>query len=112
MNKYESVIIIKPTLTEEDAKNTINKYKENFEKLSNKPVKVEDLGKKKLAYEIQGNKEGHYAVYTFYGKPEDISETERNYRIDDNVMKFITVKMDMEAEENPEVMEDEDDMEM
>ena len=112
MNKYESVIIIRPTLTEEDAKNTINKYKENFEKLSNKPVKVEDLGKKKLAYEIQGNKEGHYAVYTFYGKPEDISETERNYRIDDNVMKFITVKMDMEVEENPEVMEDEDDMEM
>ena len=46
---------------------------------------------------ITGDKDGHYAVYTFYGKPEDISETERNYRIDDNVMKFITVKMDMEA---------------
>ena len=90
----------------------MNKYKENFEKFSNQPVKVEDLGKKKLAYEIQGNKEGSYAVFTFYGKPEDISETERQYRIDDNVMKFMTVKMDMEAEENPEAMEDEDDMEM
>ena len=112
MNKYESVIIIKPTLTEEETKDTINKYKENFEKFSNQPVKVEDLGKKKLAYEIQGNKEGSYAVFTFYGKPEDISETERQYRIDDNVMKFMTVKMDMEAEEDPEVMEDEDDMEM
>lgn len=112
MNKYESVIIIKPTLTDEETKDTINKYKENFEKFSNQPVKVEDLGKKKLAYEIQGNKEGNYAVFTFYGKPEDISETERQYRIDDNVMKFMTVKMDMEAEEDPEVMEDEDDMEM
>ena len=112
MNKYESVIIIKPTLTDEEIKDTINKYKENFEKLSNQPVKVEDMGKKKLAYEIQGNKEGHYAVYTFFGKNEDISDIERNYRIDDNVMKFITVKMDMEAEENPEAMEDEDDMEM
>lgn len=112
MNKYESVIIIKPTLTDEETKDTINKYKENFEKLSNQPVKVEDMGKKKLAYEIQGNKEGHYAVYTFFGKNEDISDIERNYRIDDNVMKFITVKMDMEAEENPEAMEDEDDMEM
>lgn len=112
MNKYESVIIIKPTLTDEETKDTINKYKENFEKFSNQPVKVEDLGKKKLAYEIQGNKEGSYAVFTFYGKPEDISETERQYRIDDNVMKFMTVKMDMEAEEDPEVMEDEDDMEM
>lgn len=112
MNKYESVIIIKPTLTEKETKDTINKYKENFEKFSNQPVKVEDLGKKKLAYEIQGNKEGSYAVFTFYGKPEDISETERQYRIDDNVMKFMTIKMDMEAEEDPEVMEDEDDMEM
>lgn len=112
MNKYESVIIIKPTLTDEETKDTINKYKENFEKLSNQPVKVEDMGKKKLAYEIQGNKEGHYAVYTFFGKNEDISDIERNYRIDDNVMKFMTVKMDMEAEENPEAMEDEDDMEM
>ena len=112
MNKYESVIIIKPTLTDEETKDTINKYKENFEKLSNQPVKVEDMGKKKLAYEIQGNKEGHYAVYTFFGKNEDISDIERNYRIDDNVMKFITVKMDMEAEESPEAMEDDDDMEM
>ena len=112
MNKYESVIIIKPTLTDEETKDTINKYKENFEKFSNQPVKVEDLGKKKLAYEIQGNKEGSYAVFTFYGKPEDISKTERQYRIDDNVMKFMTVKMDMEAEENPEAMEDEDEMEM
>lgn len=112
MNKYESVIIIKPTLKDKEIKDTINKYKENFEKLSNQPVKVEDMGKKKLAYEIQGNKEGHYAVYTFYGKNEDISDIERNYRIDDNVMKFITVKMDMEAEEDLEAMEDEDDMEI
>ncbi len=112
MNKYESVIIIKPTLKDKEIKDTINKYKENFEKFSNQPVKVEDMGKKKLAYEIQGNKEGHYAIYTFYGKNEDISDIERNYRIDDNVMKFITVKMDMEAEEDLEAMEDEDDMEI
>lgn len=112
MNKYESIIIIKPTLTEDEIKNTINKYKENFEQLSNKPVKVEDMGKKKLAYEIQGNKEGHYAIFNFYAKSENISEIDRNYRIDDNVMKFINVRQDMEAEEDPEVMEDEDDMEM
>ena len=48
----------------------------------------------------------------FFGKNEDISDIERNYRIDDNVMKFITVKMDMEAEESPEAMEEDDDMEM
>lgn len=112
MNKYESVIIIKPTLMEDEIKDTINKYKENFEQLSNKPVKVEDIGKKKLAYEIQGNKEGHYAIFNFYGKNEDIADIERSYRIDNNVMKFITVRQDMEAEEDPGVMEDEEEMEM
>lgn len=109
MNKYESVIIMKPTLTADELKLELNKYKEMFEKLSNKPVEVEDKGKKKLAYEIQGNKEGNYAIFSFYGKTEDIGDIERLYRIDDNVMKFITVKLDMEAEETPEV---EDDMEM
>ena len=112
MNKYESVIIIKPTLTEDEIKDTINKYKANYEKLSNKPVEVENLGKKKLAYEIQGNKEGHYAIFKFYSKPENILEVERNYRIDENIMKFITVKQEMEAEEETETMEDEDNMEM
>ena len=110
MNKYESIIIIKPTLTDDEIKDTINKYKENFEKLSNKPVNVEDMGKKKLAYEIQGNTEGHYAIYNFYAKSEDISEIDRNYRIDDNVIKFMNIKQDMEAEETSELMED--DMEL
>ena len=112
MNKYESIIIIKPTLTDDEIKDTINKYKENFEKLSNKPVNVEDMGKKKLAYDIQGNTEGHYAIYNFYAKSEDISEIDRNYRIDDNVIKFMNIKQDMEAEETSELMEDEDDMEL
>lgn len=112
MNKYESIIIVKPVLTEDEIKNTINSYKEKFENLSNKTVEVEDMGKKKLAYEIQGNKEGHYALFRFYGKPEDIVDIERNYRIDDNIMKFITVRLEMEAEEEPEEMESEEDMEM
>ena len=112
MNKYESIIIIKPTLTEDEIKDTINKYKEKFEKLSNKPVKVEDLGRRKLAYEIQGNKEGKYALFNFYGKSENIADIERNFRNDDNVMKFITVRQEMETEEEPEVMEDKDDMEV
>lgn len=112
MNKYESIIILKPTLTEEELNKSINDYKEKFEKLSNKPVTVENMGKKKLAYEIQGNKEGHYAIFNFYAKSEDISDIDRNYRIDDNVMKFINVRQDMEAEDAPETMEDEDEMEM
>ena len=112
MNKYESVIILKPDLTEEELNKSINDYKERMESYSNKPVTVENLGKKKLAYEVRGNQEGNYAVFKFDGKAEDISDLERNYRIDDNVIKFMTIRNDCEAEEEPETMEDEDDMEM
>ena len=50
------------------------------------------MGKRKLAYEIKKQKEGFYIVFKFEAKPELISELERNYRITDEVMKFIVIK--------------------
>ena len=91
MNKYESVIIINPNVDEA----TLKALQEKFTGLINENGKVEnvvDMGKRKLAYEINKNKEGFYAVFNFEAKPELIAELERNYRIDDSVMKFITVK--------------------
>ena len=52
------------------------------------------MGKKKLAYEINKQREGHYVLYTFDAEPNSIVELERNYRITDGVMKFITVRKD------------------
>ena len=91
MNKYESVIIINPSVDEEGIKSLIKKFTD----IINNDGKVEsaqEIGKKRLAYEIMKNKEGYYTVFNFEAKPELIAELERNYRIDDNVMKFITVK--------------------
>ena len=53
---------------------------------------VDEIGKKRLAYEIMKNKEGYYTVFNFEAKPELIAELERNYRIDDSIMKFITIR--------------------
>ena len=53
---------------------------------------AEEMGKRKLAYEIRKFSEGFYIVIKFEAKPELISELERNYRIDDGVLKFITVR--------------------
>ena len=57
-----------------------------------KVEKVEDKKKKKLAYEVKKNKEGYYVVINFDANPNLISELERNYRIMDEVIKFITIK--------------------
>ena len=91
MNKYESVVIVNPNVEE----NTLKELIERFQTLINTDGKVEqvnELGKKKLAYEINKNKEGYYVVYDFEANPKLIAELERNYRITDEVIKFIVVK--------------------
>ena len=91
MNKYESVVIINPNVEENGLKALIEK----FSALINNEGRVEqvnELGKKKLAYEINKNKEGYYVVYDFEANPKLIAELERNYRITDEIIKFIVVK--------------------
>ena len=93
MNKYESVIIINPNLDEAGVK----ALEEKFAGLINENGKVEnvvDLGKRKLAYEIKKNKEAYYMQMNFEAKPEFIAELERIYRITDDVLKFIVVRIE------------------
>ena len=93
MNKYESVIIINPSVDEEKIKSLSDRFTDLINK-NGKVDKVDNLGKRKLAYEVKKNKDGYYVVFYFTAKPELISELERNYRITDEVIKFITVKKD------------------
>ena len=91
MNKYESVIIINPNVDEEKLKALVEKFSTLINS-DGKVEKVEELGKRKLAYEIAKNKEGFYVVYDFEANPNLITELERNYRISDDVIKFIVIK--------------------
>ena len=91
MNKYESVIIINPNVEETALKELIERF-QNLINTDGKVEKVNELGKKKLAYEVKKNKEGYYVVYDFEANPNLIAELERNYRITDDVIKFIVVK--------------------
>ena len=91
MNKYESVIIVNPEIEEAGLK----ALEEKFTGLINKTGKVEEvknLSKKQLAYEIKNFKEATYMQFDFDAEPQTIAELERNYRITDDVLKFITVK--------------------
>ncbi len=95
MNKYESIIIIGQNVEEEGIKTLISKFTDliNTEgKVSN----VNEMGRKKLAYNIGKNSEGYYVVFDFEAKPELITELERNYRITDEIIKFIVVRKDEE----------------
>lgn len=91
MNKYESVIIINPNVDEETIKSLIERYTTLINS-DGKVEKAEEVGKKKLAYEINKNKEGYYVVFDFEANPNLIAELERNYRITDEIIKFIVIK--------------------
>lgn len=93
MNKYESVIIINPTVEAEKIKTLVQKFTDLINN-AGKVEKVGEVGKKKLAYEVKKNKEGYYVIINFEAQPELIVELERNYRITDEVLKFIVVRVE------------------
>ncbi len=93
MNKYESVIIIGQDVTEEGIKALITKFSDLINS-DGKIENVQEVGRKKLAYDVKKNKEGYYVVFTFEANPKLIAELERNYRITDEVIKFITVRLE------------------
>ncbi|OGW58383.1 MAG: 30S ribosomal protein S6 [Nitrospirae bacterium RIFCSPLOW2_12_42_9] len=98
MNTYESIFILKPTLSDEDVQKTVNKL-EGIVKQSGELISAENWGKKKLAYEVMKEKKGIYVLLRFLGKGELVLELEKNYRFDDSVIKFLTVKLDKKGVE-------------
>ncbi len=92
MNKYESVVIINPAVEEERLKELTTKFTDMINK-DGKVDKVDNLGKKKLAYPVKKNAEGYYEVFYFTANPSLIAELERNYRITDDVIKFMTINV-------------------
>ena len=93
MNNYETIFIMNPNITEEQKNEVISKV-EKYINENGKITNRKDIGKRKLAYEINKNSHGDYYLIEFECKPEVTYELERIYRITDEIMKFITIKKD------------------
>jgi len=94
MNHYETIYIADPTLDDDSLKETIDKFSDLIKKLKGFIVKVDEWGKRKLAYEVKRFDKGYYVVLDFYALPETVTELERNLKLDDQILKYITVKID------------------
>jgi len=90
MRKYESLFVLKPNLEEEKRKELIEKFT-NVIASNGEVVKVDEWGNRKLAYEIDKLREGYYVLVDFKAAPELPSELERNFRISDEVIRFVVV---------------------
>ena len=96
MHIYESISILKPSLNDDEVQKITSKL-ESIVKKSGEMLGVENWGKKKLAYEVRKEKRGIYLLLRFRGDGKNIPELERGYRFDDNVIKFLTVKLEKRA---------------
>lgn len=93
MNKYETIFLISNQITEEQRKSIITKIAELISKngtITNK----EELEEKKLAYEIRKHTQAFYYIINFESEAAFVYELERNYRIIDEILKFIVVRQD------------------
>ncbi|WP_461533359.1 30S ribosomal protein S6 [Sinomicrobium sp.] len=97
MNHYETVFILNPVLSDTQVKETVKKFEDFLLSRGAEFVSKEDWGLKKLAYPIQNKKSGFYHLFEFKVNGEAINPYEVEFRRDERVMRFLTVKLDKHA---------------
>lgn len=99
MKEFENVYILKGSLTKEQAKKEIENIKQYFKnvKVSKNKANINGqlgyLGLKHLAYEVRGEKTGYYYITHFEGTENKVVEIEKQLRLNENVIKFITIRI-------------------
>ncbi|MBD5371686.1 MAG: 30S ribosomal protein S6 [Bacteroides sp.] len=102
MNRYETVFILTPVLSDEQMKEAVGKFQGFLEENGAKIVNVEEWGLKKLAYPIQKKSTGFYSLIEFEGDPTLIKKLDTAYRRDERVIRFLTFRLDKYAAEYAE----------
>lgn len=93
MRRYETIFITLPDLSEEDQAALQEKIRSLIATHKGELNNLEDWGIKKLAYEIRKNKNGRYYYLDYLAAPSLVREIERNFRLNDRVLKYLTVKV-------------------
>ena len=94
MNKYEIGVILKPTLEEEELKTELERVQELITRFGGAIEKVDEWGRRRLAYEINKLSEGIYYFITFSSENTTPAEIESRIRIYENVIRYLIVRLD------------------
>jgi small subunit ribosomal protein S6 len=97
MNNYETVFILNPVLSEDQAKDTVDKFVKVLKKANADVQNIEQWGLKKMAYPINKKSTGFYNLVEFKADPTVINTLETEYRRDESVMRFLTTVLDKHA---------------
>ena len=103
MRNYEVVFVAAPTLTSEELEAFINHAQTVVESKNGKVVKIDNWGKKSLAYKIKRFREGYYVVLSIEGDGGTIAELERRFRVTDYIIRFISVRIDEDLKRSEKI---------
>jgi small subunit ribosomal protein S6 len=109
MQLYESIFIVRPSLSDDDTTKLIEKMKGVLDRAGASLLKMENWGKKKLAYEVNRERKGTFVYFHFQSGGDVVSELERSYRLEDSVIKFLTVRLDQPPPQKQAGVEKESD---
>ncbi len=98
MRYYETLCLINPDLGDEDYKEVITKFSNLVEKNNGTVIKVDEWGKKPLAYTVRRHDKGYYILMEYCGETGINAELERDLRLDDRILKYQTVKLSDKAD--------------
>ena len=96
-NQYETVFIMTPVLSEDQMKETVQKFEKILTNKGAEIVHQENWGLRKLEYPIQKKSSGFYHLFEFKADSTTVAELELQYRRDERIMRFLTVSMDKYA---------------
>ncbi|HXE91859.1 MAG TPA: 30S ribosomal protein S6 [Terriglobales bacterium] len=93
---YEVMFIVRPDVADEEVEKLIQGLESNVSAAGGTIKSIERLGRRRLAYTVRGTREGNYVLFTVGGSGETIHELERRLRVTEQVLKFLTVRIDQE----------------
>ena len=99
MNKYETVFILTPVLSDDQMKETVEKFKSVLTDNGGTIENEENWGLRKLAYPIENKNTGFYTLIEFEGEPTIVAKLETAFRRDEKVIRFLTFRLDKYAAE-------------
>ena len=98
MRNYENLVIVKPTLTAEEIQASVKAVEEVITSNGGEIAATNAMGMRKLAYPISKNERGYYYVVYYSVAPSSIAEIERKFRINEDLLRFVTIKYDTNRE--------------
>jgi small subunit ribosomal protein S6 len=94
VNEYETTLILRPELAGEAIESTLDRVRDSVKKMDGTLLDINHWGRKKLAYPIEKQTRGIYIHTHYLGKDNLVAEVERNLRISDSVMRYLTIRLE------------------